>query len=61
MKIYNLEVKFNIEMTEKNFKEFQKLIKKEEGEKKYPESSNLLATRGERVINLEYKIISEEK
>jgi uncharacterized protein YllA (UPF0747 family) len=62
MKTYNLEVKFNIEMTEKKFKEFQKSLKKEiEEQKRYPESLNLLATRGERVINIEYKIISEEK
>jgi hypothetical protein len=60
MKIYNVEVKFNIEMTEKNFKEFQKLIKKEDGEKKYPEPSNLLATRGARVIKVDYKILKEE-
>lgn len=60
MKVYNLEVKFNIEMTEKKFKEFKKLLKEEENQKRYPESPNLLATRGERVIALEYKIIKEE-
>jgi hypothetical protein len=61
MKIYNLEVKFNIETTEKKFKEFKKLLKEEEDQKRYPENLNLLSTRGERVLALEYKIVKEEK
>lgn len=61
MKIYNLEVKFNIEMTENKFKEFKKMIKNEtEKELKYPEKENVLSVRGERVLGVEYKIIKEE-
>ena len=60
MKIYNLEVKFNIEMTENKFKEFKKMIKNEtEKELKYPEKENVLSVRGERVLGVEYKIIKD--